>query len=74
MFYLDNILREKSGGALDIYKLHGLAVANKKWQFVEVSEVASMLKREFKIDMAPQSAPLFKYYARLDAGQPPSPP
>ncbi|WP_193322831.1 DOMON domain-containing protein [Pyrobaculum calidifontis] len=51
MFYLDNILREKSGGALDIYKLHGLAVANKKWQFVEVSEVASMLKREFKIDM-----------------------
>jgi len=52
MFYLDNILREKSGGALDIYKLHGLAVANKKWQFVEVSEADSMLKREFKIDMS----------------------
>jgi len=52
MFYLDNILREKSGGLLDIYKLHGLTVANRKWQTVDVSEAESLLEKEFGINMS----------------------
>jgi len=52
MFYLDSVLREKSGGSLDIYKLHGLTVANRKWQTVDVSEAESLLEKEFGINMS----------------------
>jgi len=52
MFYLDSILREKSGDLLDIYKLHGLTVANRKWQTVDVSEAESLLEKEFGINMS----------------------
>jgi len=52
MFYLDSILREKSGGLLDIYKLHGLTVANRKWRFADVSEAESLLEKEFGINMS----------------------
>jgi len=52
MFYLDSVLREKSGGLLDIYRLHGLTVANRKWQTVDVSEAESLLEKEFGINMS----------------------
>ena len=52
MFYLDNILRDKSRGALNIYKLYGLVVANKKWQTVYVKDVEALLEKEFGINMA----------------------
>ena len=52
MFYLDSILRNESGGLLNIYKLHGLAVAGRKWQLVSDREVAAILDKEFGIDMS----------------------
>ncbi len=52
MFYLDNILRDKSRGLLNIHKLHGLAVANRKWQLVLDREVEALLKKEFGINMS----------------------
>lgn len=52
MFYLDNILRNKSRGLLNIYKLHGLAVADRKWQLVSDQEVETILENEFGINMS----------------------